>query len=264
MTTIERPRTTVPASNRAKFAAKPLTRGGTPVPVWLAALDGQPPPPLDLSACPGLVVVAPHPDDETLGLGATIAQLVGAGVDVRVVTVSDGGAARPGATPQERARAEITRRYELRRAAAVLGVPAPVSLGLPDGELADHEGRVAELLTGILADAAPGTWCAATWRGDGHPDHEAVGRAAAQACVTTGVTLLEYPVWMWHWASPADPAVPWDRARSVRVRSWALERKRVAAQCFRSQLDPGGVGGPPVLPAFVLQRLLAVGEVVFS
>ncbi|OBG32703.1 PIG-L deacetylase family protein [Mycobacterium sp. E3198] len=264
MTTIERPRATLPASNAAKFAAKPLTRGGTPVPLWLAALDGRRPPPLDLSACPGLVVVAPHPDDETLGLGATIAQLVAAGVDVRVITVSDGGAARPGATPQERTRAEITRRYELRRAAAVLGVPAPVSLGLPDGELADHEGTVAELLTGILADAAPGTWCAATWRSDGHPDHEAVGRAAAEACERAGAPLFEYPVWMWHWASPADPAVPWDRARSVRVPGWALERKRAAAQCFRSQLEPGGVGAPPVLPAFVLQRLLAVGEVVFS
>ncbi|MCV7444353.1 PIG-L family deacetylase [Mycobacterium paraense] len=264
MTTIERPHAVLPASNRAKFAAKPLTRGGTPVPVWLAALDGQAPPPLDLSACPGLVVVAAHPDDETLGLGATIAQLVGAGVDVRVVTVSDGGEARPGATPQERARAEITGRYELRKAAAVLGVPAPVSLGLPDGELADHEGSVADSLTDILADAAPGTWCAATWRGDGHPDHEAVGRAAAAACERTGVRLLEYPVWMWHWASPADPAVPWDRARSVRVPGRALERKRLAAHCFRSQLEPGGVGVAPVLPAFVLQRLLAVGEVVFS
>ncbi|OBF53313.1 LmbE family protein [Mycobacterium sp. 852002-50816_SCH5313054-b] len=254
----------LPASNRAKFAAKPLTRGGTPVPLWLAALDGRRPPPLDLSACPGLVVVAAHPDDETLGLGATIAQLVAAGADVQVVTVSDGGAARPGATPRERARAEITRRYEVRRAAAVLGVSAPVSLGLPDGELADHEERVAGLLTGILEGTAPGTWCAATWRGDGHPDHEAVGRAAAKACERTGVKLLEYPVWMWHWASPADPAVPWERARSVGVPGWALDRKRLAAHCFRSQLEPGGVGAPPVLPAFVLQRLLAVGEVVFS
>ncbi len=263
MTTIERPRKSLVATNRAKFEARPLTRGGTPVPVWLAALDSRPPPPLDLSACPALIVVAPHPDDETLGLGATIAQLVAAGVAVRVITVSDGGPVRPGATPRERARAEITRRYEMRRASGVLGIPPPISLGLPDGELADHEDGIARLLTRILEGAAPGTWCAATWRGDGHPDHEAVGRAAAEACGRTGVALLEYPVWMWHWAGPADPAVPWDRARSVDAPSWAYDRKRLAAQCFRSQLEPGGAGGPPVLPAFALQRLLAVGEVVF-
>jgi LmbE family N-acetylglucosaminyl deacetylase len=255
---------TIPAGNCAKFAAKPLTRGGTPVPVWLAALDGGSLPPLDLSGCPGLVVVAPHPDDETLGLGAMIAHLVASGVDVRVVSVSDGGAAQPGAMLWDRTRLETTRRHELRRATGILGLPPPVALGLPDGQLADEEDRLTELLAEILRGAAPGTWCAATWRGDGHPDHEAVGRAAAQACASTGIRLLEYPVWMWHWASPADPAVPWDRACSVRVSGRALDRKRRAAQCFRSQLEPIGADAAAVLPAFVLQRLLAVGEVVFG
>ncbi|HSS26311.1 MAG TPA: PIG-L family deacetylase, partial [Mycobacterium sp.] len=67
---------TIPIGNCTRFAAKPLTRGGTPVPVWLAALDREALPSLDLTGCRSLVVVAPHPDDETLGLGATIAQLV--------------------------------------------------------------------------------------------------------------------------------------------------------------------------------------------
>jgi LmbE family N-acetylglucosaminyl deacetylase len=254
---------TLRAGNCAKFAAKPLTRGGTPAPVWLAALDSAPLPPLDLSACPGLVVVAAHPDDETLGFGAATAQLVASGVDVQVVSASDGGAAVPGAAPWERTRWEITRRHELCRAASVLGIPEPVSLGLPDGQLADHEDGLADLLAGILDAAAPGTWCAATWRGDGHPDHEAVGRAAARACERTGAALLEYPVWMWHWASPADPTVPWHRAQSIRVTGRALVRKRLAAHCFRSQVEPAAGGAAPVVPPFVLQRLLAVGEVVF-
>jgi LmbE family N-acetylglucosaminyl deacetylase len=254
---------TLPASNRAKFEAKPLTRGGTPVPVWLAALDAEPLPPLDLSACPELVIVAPHPDDETLGLGGTAAQLVGAGVKVRVVSVSDGGDAQPSATPWDRTRLETTRRFELRRAASILGVAPPVSLGLPDGRLTEHEDRLAEVIAAILAESAPGAWCATTWRADGHPDHEAVGRAAAEACARAGAELLEFPVWMWHWASPCDPAVPWDRAWSVPLSGWALDRKRRAAQCFRSQLQPSGANTAPLLPACALQRLLAVGEVVF-
>ncbi len=254
---------TASAGNSARFAAKPLTRGGTPVPVWLAALNRAPLPALDLAGCARLVVVAPHPDDETLGLGATIAQLAAAGVDVNVVSVSDGGAADPGATPWERTRLETTRRHELRRAAKVLQIPAPLSLSLPDGELADHEDHLAESLADILAAAGPGTWCAATWRGDGHPDHEAVGRAAAEACARTRTALLEYPVWMWHWASPADSVVPWERAHAVPAAGPALARKRLAAQCFRSQFEPGAGRSAPVLPAVVLQRLLAVGEVVF-
>jgi LmbE family N-acetylglucosaminyl deacetylase len=254
---------TVPTSNCTRFAAKPLTRGGTPVPVWLAALDRGALPPLDLSGCPGLVVVAPHPDDETLGLGATIAQLVASGVDVQVVSVSDGGAARPDASLSEQVRLEATRKHELRRATGILGIPPPISLGLPDGRLADHEDGLTDTLVNILDDVAPGTWCAATWRGDGHPDHEAVGRATAAACARTGVTLLEYPLWMWHWASPADPGVPWDRAYSAPRPAWAVSRKRLAAHCFRSQLEAGTADSPPVVPAFVLQRLLAVGELVF-
>lgn len=254
---------TAPISNCARFAAKPLTHGGTPAPLWLAAFERGPLQALDLTGCRRLVVVAAHPDGETLGLGAMVAQLLAAGVDVRVVSVSDGGAAAPGATLSGRIRLATTRRYELRRAAAALGLAPPMRLGLPDGELADHEDRLAESLVEILRTAGPDTWCAAPWRGDGDPDHEAVGRAAAAACARTGVALMEYPVWMWHWASPADPAVPWDRARSVPAAGWAVNRKRQAVQCYRSQLRPGRGGMPAVLPPFVLQRLLAVGEVVF-
>lgn len=40
--------TTVPAGNRARFAAKPLTHSGTPVPLWLAAFQEAPLPALSL------------------------------------------------------------------------------------------------------------------------------------------------------------------------------------------------------------------------
>ncbi|RAU97558.1 PIG-L family deacetylase [Mycobacterium colombiense] len=254
---------TLPAGNCARFAVKPLTHSGTPAPLWLAAFDEKPLRALDLTQCPELIVVAPHPDDETLGMGALIAQLTATGVPVRVVSVTDGGAAHPGATPSERLRMETTRRYEMRRATGILRTPPPMSLGLPDGELTDHEDKLTEMLTGILTAAGPATWCAATWRGDGHPDHEAVGRAAAAACARTGATLLEYPIWMWHWALPADPAVPWNQAYSVPAPGWAVEHKRRAAHFYRSQFEPNGTQSSPILPGFVLQRLLAVGEVVF-
>lgn len=247
---------TTPPTNGPRFAAVPLTGGGTSAQDWLTAGLR---PRLDLAGCTSLVVVAAHPDDETLGMGATIAQLVASGVTVQVVSVSDGGAARPDAPVSERVRLEAARRDELIGAASILGLGTPLSLGLPDGRLAEHEDHLAALLTGILAECAPGTWCAATWRGDGHPDHEAVGRAAATACAHTGVTLLEYPLWMWHWAMPDDPDVPWHRARSVPLEHWAVERKSQAAQCFRSQFG----SRDPVLPPFILPRLLAVGEMVF-
>ncbi|OBA80323.1 LmbE family protein [Mycobacterium sp. 1164966.3] len=252
-----------PTGNSARFAATPLSSPGTSARQWRDAHHELLLPQLDLAGCPALVLVAPHPDDETLGMGAMAAQLAASGVKVLVVSVSDGGAARPGTTPLQRMGLESTRRNELHSATAILGVNSVVSLGLPDGALAQHEDQLTDLLADILAGVARGSWCATSWRGDGHPDHEAVGRAAAKACAGTGAQLLEYPIWMWHWAAPHDPAVPWETAHRVPISRWAVERKRLAAQCFCSQFKTGADGSAPVLPEFVLERLLEVGEVVF-
>ncbi|WP_370333016.1 PIG-L deacetylase family protein [Mycolicibacterium hippocampi] len=253
--------TTARTGNSARLAAQPLADGGTPTHAWLDA--GLRLPSLDLSDCPEVVLVGAHPDDETLGFGGTAVQLAEAGVRVQIVSASDGGAARPNQSLLQRFQLERVRRAELYNAAGVMGLNAPFCLGLPDGQLARHEDRMADLLTELLATKPPGTWCAATWRGDGHPDHEAVGRAAATAAERSDAVLVEYPVWMWHWAQPVDPAVPWDRAYSVPLSRFAVERKHRAAQSFRSQFVPPAPGVPPVLPPFVLSRLLAVGEVVF-
>ena len=247
--------------NAARFAVSPLADGGTSAHVWANA--GLRLPELDLDGCPEIAVVGAHPDDETLGFGATAALLAAAGARVQIVSASDGGAAHPDQSLLQRFRLERIRRHELHTAAAVLGLSAPICLGLPDGQIAEHEERLADLLTEILATKPPGTWCASTWRGDGHPDHEAVGRAAALATERTGAVLIEYPVWMWHWALPDDEAVPWGRAYSAPLTRSAVERKHRAVQSFRSQFLPAAPGATPLLPPFVLNRLLAVGEVVF-
>ena len=247
--------------NGARLAATPIAGGGTPAAEWRDWHRDFPV--LDLSDCPALVVVAPHPDDETLGFGATASLLKSRGVDVTVVCVSDGGGSVPGLSPLERQWLVEDRRAELKNATAILGLGDAVNLDLPDGGLADHEAELTERLVEILGRGPDGTWCAATWRGDGHPDHEAVGRGAAAAVERTGDRLLEYPVWTWHWARPGDEAVPWARmARAPHDRA-ATARKRRAAAAFDSQLKPYEPGLDAVLPPFVLQRIFAVGEAVF-
>lgn len=247
--------------NSNRFAARPLADGGTPTQTWLDARLQLPA--LDLSGCPEVVVVGAHPDDETLGFGGTAVLLAEAGVRVQIVSASDGGGAFPDQSLLQRFQLERVRRAELYRAAATLGLSAPLCLGLPDGQIARHEERLADLVTEVLATKPAGTWCAATWRGDGHPDHEAVGRAAAIAAERTGAVLMEYPVWMWHWAQPDDIAVPWNRAYAPTLTRSAIERKTQAAQVFCSQFTSPTAGAAPVLPPFVVSRLLAVGEVVF-
>ncbi|OBF28634.1 PIG-L deacetylase family protein [Mycobacterium sp. ACS4331] len=246
-------------SNCARFAAMPLSNGGTPVSQWLPRPQM---PELNLVDCPGLVVVAAHPYGETLGVGGLAATLAERGIQVDVVSVSDGGAACRDLSAFDRISLEGRRRNELNAAARLLGVRQPIHLGFPDGRAGERADALIELLTMILLDR-PGMWCAAPWRGDGTADHETVGACAHTAAGRAGNPVLEYPVWMWHWARPGDPDVPWNRAHSVPVTRSALGRKHHAVNCFRSQLDPPAPGAEPALPAFVVRRLLAVGEVVF-
>ncbi|RDH76417.1 PIG-L family deacetylase [Mycolicibacterium moriokaense] len=247
-----------PSTNSARLAARPILDGGTPLGEWTRWQRRFPA--LDLGDCPAMVLVAAHPDDETLGLGATAAMLSRRGVTVQIVAVTDGEAAYPD-TPDGREGLARLRRDELKAAAHRLGLPKPIFLRMPDGEVATHEMRLTIRLEALLAGFDPGAWCAATWRGDGHPDHEATGRAAAAAARSAGAVFVEYPIWMWHWATPDDPAVPWQRARSIEVASADLAVKTEAVRCFASQVQRAD--GPPLLPSDVIERQLAVGEIVF-
>ena len=78
-----------------------------------------------------VLVVCAHPDDEVLGMGATIALHVRNGDDVRVVCVTDGSSSQyPGdAGTRDRKKDEAV------RAAAELGVEDYVHLDLPDMRL---------------------------------------------------------------------------------------------------------------------------------
>jgi LmbE family N-acetylglucosaminyl deacetylase len=234
-----------------------LEHTGTPAQVWRRWLPLLPE--LATDAWRRVVVVAAHPDDEVLGVGGLMARLVADGVDVTVVAVTDGDAARPpvGWSPQRLAR---TRVAEARRGCARLGVRPAERLGIPDGAVAASEAAVEDAVAERLTEADV---CLATWAGDGHPDHEAVGRAAARACGRTAARLLEYPVWMWHWARPDGPGVPWPRAAAVSLTAAQLRLKAQAVGCHRTQLEPPGDGDAAVLPPFVVDRLINSREVLF-
>ncbi|AKC40258.1 putative LmbE-like protein [Mycolicibacterium phlei] len=249
------------AGNCARLAERPISAGGTSLAQWLAWPREFPI--LDLDECPFLILVAPHPDDETLGFGCTASMLRARGVDVVVVSVSDGGGEYPDLSPTERRWLERDRHAELLCATNVLGLDPPVRLGLADGAISEREEEMSGLLAEILDAAPPGAWCAATWRGDGHPDHEAVGRASASAARRTGALLLEYPVWMWHWAVPGDNAVPWHRMCTTPRDRAACGLKRQATNVFQTQLRPRRPDTEAILPSHVVNRLLTLGEAVF-
>ena len=205
-------------------------------------------------------IVSPHPDDEVLALGATMARLSRLRADLRIVSVTAGSASHPGSKRWPASRLALARPAELRRAVEVLDIDASLfELDIPDGDVARHE----DTLIGFLTQrVTPDDLIVSPWRLDGHPDHEATGKAAASAAGHTGADLVEYPVWMWHWARPAHALIPWGRARCVRLDDREREGKRAAIKQFVSQITPD-VDSAAILPPHVVARFTRAHEIFF-
>jgi len=202
------------------------------------------------------VIVAAHPDDEVLGAGGLISMLAASRARLRLVAVTDGERSHRGhASP-----AALARRRTAETAAALraLGARAAevIRLQLPDSGLAAREDELTAALAPLLAGF---DMCLAPWDRDMHSDHEAAGRAARQAGAGH---LFHYPVWMWHWAAPADPRVPWDRALRVPLPPRAAGRKRAAIRCFASQTEDRGHGLGPVLSPGMIAHFTRPMEVL--
>ncbi len=189
------------------------------------------------------IIVAPHPDDETLLSGGLLARQSEAGVEVTVVAVTDGEAAYPGDPEGLAQRRRIEQCHALR---ALSNVEVPVHrLGIPDGEVGAHLPRLVDALEERLT--AP-SLVVAPWRLDHHCDHEAVGRATHRAALRCGAVVAEGFFWTWHHRQPDELRRP---LRELRLSERVMERKRRALSSHRSQLTGEG-GSPPVLPADLL------------
>ena len=232
---------------------------GTSETIWATSQGLAAVLPLDVATFDHVLVVAPHPDDEILGAGGLLQVLAHGRVTFEICAVTDGEASHPSILGDH---VRHTRTVESLTALARLNLPGElrrVRLGYLDGEVAHRE---IELAGRLSARLRPGSLCVAPWRGDGHPDHDACGRAAAAAAEVTGAELVEYLVWTWHWADPLGTDVPWASCRRVDLSRHQTARKRWATSAFRSQIRPFGASDNPVtLPASILRRFWRPFEV---
>ncbi len=207
---------------------------------WLTVLGDLPewhPPSLPT------LIVAPHPDDETLAAGGLIAAQRSRGIDVRVAAVTDGEKAYPNTPGLAEQREE-----EQANALARLSVSPDciTRFRFPDGSVSSFEAEMEERLSAMISRE---TLVVAPWKGDHHPDHEACGRAAARLAKRAGATLCSYFFWTWHWGNAQElEALP---LRRFKLEERYLRAKSEALLCHRSQLEREG--GEPVLPEVLLQ-----------
>ena len=227
----------------------------------LAALEGFPlTTPAAFTAGQPLVVISPHPDDESLGVGGLIAAATAARQDVRIVLITDGSGSHPRSATYPRDRLVALRKAEAAAAVDILGVaPDGVShLDLPDtaAPLAGpaFEAAVAHIASVVRDAGASRLLC--TWGHDPHCDHEA---AAAMARAVKrrlpGLALWSYPIWGLHLLPPdAEVEAPLLSGVRIVIAPW-LATKRAAIAAHASQIttliddDPTGFHFTPELLA---------------
>lgn len=207
---------------------------------YLAALRHLPAGSLDdLVGGDPFLVLAPHPDDETLGCGGLLIASQAAGLRGHVLILTDGSGSHPNSRSFPPERLTALRRDEARRAMA--------QLDLPDGRLAFHALRdtapprpgpdfdAAVAAIAVHAEAVGARTLFVTWGHDPHCDHESAFALARAAASRLGVRLWAYPVWGLH----LPPDVEIDEAPPRGFRFAIAEghaAKRRAIDCYASQM----------------------------
>lgn len=167
------------------------------------------------------LVLAPHPDDETLGPGATLATAARCGVDVRVIVATDGS---------HQGEASV-RRGETARAMVELGLGEPEFLSFEDRGLAGDGGLLRAAVEAALERIQPDI-VLVTSPVELHPDHRALARAVQSAVrrLTWGGLRHRGPAWIaaYEVTTPLRPNLLTNCDAT-----W--EAKRRAALCHGSQ-----------------------------
>jgi LmbE family N-acetylglucosaminyl deacetylase len=171
-----------------------------------------------------VLVIAPHPDDEVIGPGGTLALHARRGDRVHAVFVTSG---ELGLKRLPRERAWSRREAEAQAAAKILGIAQLAFLRQPDWMVGEHLPAAATALRAHLNEVPPDLVYLPHPR-DGHPDHQAslrLVRAALRGLRIARPRLLGYEVW-----------TPMEQHDHVRDISTVMPVKLRALRAHRSQL----------------------------
>lgn len=167
-----------------------------------------------------VLVISPHPDDETLGCGGAIIKLISSSVNVAVALLTDGNG---GGRNKDIGR---TRKEEFIKARSVLGYSTFDILDYPDGKLVSYQEELVEQIRRILFIHAP-KLVLTPYLLDHPADHQSANIALAQALknsIQTDIVVGMYEIW----TPIANPSCYLNITDEH-------PQKRMAMECYQSQ-----------------------------
>ncbi|MBD0415271.1 PIG-L deacetylase family protein [Oryzicola mucosus] len=224
---------------------------------------------LDLLDGP-LLVIAPHPDDETLGCGGVIAGAVRRGAVVHTIFITDGGASHLNSIQWSRQSLAAQREREAAEALARLGAGAQprTFLRLEDANMPGRDSaayrQAVDAVLAIVKHLAP-RLVLMPWRRDPHRDHRDSWQLTMDAIAASGQRpeILEYAIWLDEFGRSDDRPGEGEMEQVAFDVTAVLDAKRDAIKAHRSQLgelvhdDPSGF----VLAQPTIERLTGPAEV---
>jgi len=152
----------------------------------------------------GVLVLAPHPDDEIFGCGGALAQHVADQTPLQVVILSDG---------QAQGMADM-RRAESCAAAQVIGYGTPVFWGLSDRQIHYSEALVNKVIDVLWENHLDLVYCPSPM--ELHPDHRQTALIAIEAIKRLGGN---YRVAFYEISAPLHPNVLLDISAQAAIKT---------------------------------------------
>lgn len=169
-----------------------------------------------------ILVLSPHPDDESIGCGGTLCKRSLAGDLIHLVCLTSGERGGHGQDPSAAGR---TREEEALEAASILGIQSVEFWREPDGRL-----QPSQMLVNRLADklrAWEPSFIFVTHEAEAHPDHRAAAqllRFVRNSSANWSAMVRTYEVW--------TPLETMDHIEDI---SEQMETKQAAIRAYRSQ-----------------------------
>jgi len=222
---------------------------------------------LDSRGIGSVLIIAPHPDDEILGLGGMLSRCRLTGIRVTLVYLTDGESSHADLLPDIIAGQRIALSNKV---LSCLGMtPDRVfRLHLPDGRIPrrgadgyqEAKQKIARWMEASKPDAVFVTHPEETWP----YDHVAASEMTLDAVSVCGLKSAIYGYWVWVWYSmPLHCMTKIDWRNTFRIPIQAeLKKKRLLVDDYLKPLAPNGKPWSGVLPAALLKAFSYPYEVV--